>query len=118
VVPRPLSPKQRHQWIVAILGIGVGLNLLIRVVSSSEIGDLVESLVGLGCLLSVAWLIGFGPFRKVRRPVSTQDKPTRQHSSPYDESPIDQLDRLGHRWWAGEISDADFDAEKRRILSL
>jgi hypothetical protein len=107
-----LSPKRR---IGVILGIGIGLNVLIQSVSSSRIGDLVGSLVGLGCLLAVARIIGLGPLRKNRHPVSPEVVPV---SSPERDSPVDQLIRLGELRKSGGLSQDEFEAEKKRILDL
>lgn len=112
-----LTPKQRHRWILVILGIGAGLNIVVRSVSSSDIGNLIGSVAGIACLLSVAWLIGLGPFRKVQRPESRQVEAVQELASPGEETPIQELERLAQRWRAGEIGEAEFESEKRRILS-
>ena len=110
-----LSPRRR---IGVILGVGIGLNVILRSVSSSRIADLVGSLVGLGCLLGVARIIGLGPIRKSRRRVNTDVEPVRHAASPERDSPVDQLMHLGELRKSGGISQDDFEAEKCRILEL
>ena len=112
-----LTPKQRQLWIVATFGIGAVLNVLIRSVSSSGIAVFVESLVSLGCILTVAGLIGRGPLRKAFLPVSPQVEPMRRTSSPDQQDPIDQLVRLAELRKSGKLSQDDFEAVKARILN-
>jgi len=113
---RQLSPKQCQLWIVATVGIGAAVNVLIRIVTSSGFGELVAPIVGIGCLFTAAGLVGHGPLRRAFLPENPQVEPTSQ-PSPDEEGPIDQLVRLAEGRESGNLSQGEFEAQKRRILN-
>jgi hypothetical protein len=89
---------ERRLWLIA--GYGAGVIVATSSIRQPIVGDLIEDLVFfVGIVLALAGLSGVGPLA---------EKPT----------PIDQLDQLARQWRAGEVTDDQFEAQKRRILNL
>jgi hypothetical protein len=89
---------ERRLWLIA--GYGVGVIVATSSIRQPIVGDLLEDVVFfVGIVLALAGLSGFGPLR---------EKATS----------IDQLDQLARQWQAGEVTDDQFEAQKKRILNL
>jgi hypothetical protein len=90
--------RKRRLWFIA--GYGVSVIVATSSIRQPIVGDLIEDLAFfVGVVLALAGLSGLGPLR---------EKPTS----------IDQLDQLARQWRAGQVTDIEFEARKRRILNL